>query len=505
MSRLWISELEVGQKVEMTVRVVRASVQRTRTGEPYLYLTLADRTSKIAAKRWKPSPYECEALPAIKYAQIVGEIQEYNEEQQLVLSSPLLDIGLPDDLSSFFACSPIVLPELQLRLHHHLASVRDARLKALLQSIFVADKKVAAEFAEYPAALDNHHVFRHGLLHHTLEVVDMVAALSDKQQYWGGQFVFRDLAVTGALLHDIGKAEEMREQDFTYEFSGAGSLLGHITLGTVYVARKIAKLRRNMAFPEELEHMLLHLISSHHGKGEWGSPKPPMTAEAILIHMADKLSVDLHLVQEARTQAIGDKAFVKQRKLDSGFVGTGRYVFVGDMNALRLLNDEPAVEEQTQAYPIPREFRLPVLRLVSIEEAEDSATFMRSLPLVGRIAAGQPILHTDSIEGHICVEASALGSGKGDYYLLRVCGDSMTGDDIADGDLIVVRHQEQAEFGDLVVALLEEGATVKRLIQGKGGVILMPSNPAHQPISVPDFSSLRIQGRVVGIARSTIC
>jgi 3'-5' exoribonuclease len=502
MSRIWIGELEVGQKVEMIVRVVRADVQHKKNGAPYLVLTFADRTHKIAAIRWKPSSHECETLPKIKFAHVIGEVQEYNEAQQLVLSSPLTDMGLPDDLSDFLACSPLALSELQSRLHYHIASVRDHRLNALLHSIFVEDKKISSAFAEHPAALENHHAYRHGLLHHTLEVVDMVAAMADQQQQWGGYPVCRDLAVTGALLHDIGKTEEMQEQDFTYEFSAAGSLLGHITLGAVYVARKVAKLRREMIFPEELEQMLLHLISSHHGKGEWGSPKAPMTAEAILIHMADKTSTDLYFVQEAREQAIHGKAFVKQRKLESGFGGVGRFVFVGDVSALEFVDNKSTAEVHSHAFPIPREFRLPILRLINTDEAKNTGIFTRSLPLVGKIAAGQPILHSDSFEGHAHVEASALGSGKGDCYLLRVRGDSMIGDGIMDDDLIVVRHQEHADFGDLIVALLDdEGATVKRLTLEKGKVFLLPSNPAHQPIPVSDLACLKIQGRVIGIAR----
>ena len=502
MPRLWIEELEVEQIVDMTVRVVRADAQRTNNGNTYLALVFADRTARISAKRFGAKVAECEAVSSIRFARVQGNVQEYNGEHQLLLSRPVQDIGIPKNLSDYFECSPIPLSDLQSRLYQHIDSVRDSRLNALLRSILMEDNQVSVAFAEYPAALEFHHTFRHGLLHHTLEVTDLVAAMADQQQNWGGHPVHRNLAVTGALLHDIGKVEEMRQQEYHYEFSDAGSLLGHITQGAIYVARQIAKLRRKIVFPEELEHMLLHLISSHHGKGEWGSPKAPMTQEAILIHTADKTSTDLYFFQEARRGAIGNKSFVKQRKLDSGFGNMGRFVFVGDMDAF-----VPPVEVTPSApiqkgYPIPREFRLPFLRLIRAEKAEESGVVTRLLPLIGKIAAGQPILDSDNIEGEELIDATELGNGNGDFYLLRVRGNSMTGDGIEDGDLIVVRHQLHAEHGDLVVAILEgEGATVKRLIQDKGNVVLMPSNPTHPPIPVPDLSGLRIQGRVMGIAR----
>lgn len=505
MSRLWIRDLNVGQNVQLEVCILRGEVLKTRNGDDYLALTLSDCTDKIAAKRWKPSTVECETVATVRFARVWGKVDKYEEKPQLVLSRPLQDIGMPADLTDFHRSSPLPLAVLKARLHDHIASVRDPRMHALLEAVFVEDTMFSAAFLEYPAALDNHHAFRNGLLHHTLEVTDVVAATADKQQHWGGKPLHRDLAITGALLHDIGKIEEMRQENFIYEFSDAGSLLGHITLGTIYLARKIAHVRhkKGVGFPAELEQMILHLVSSHHGKGEWGSPKAPMTPEAIVLHMADKTSADLYFIQEARSEADGSKRFVRQRKLDSGFGGVGRFVFVGDMEALRLPDAEVRPVAEPESYPIPKEFRLPVLRLVETAEDESDAHIVtRSLPLYGKIAAGQPLLHSANQEGELRVDVTALGSGRSNYYLLRVQGDSMAGDGIQDGDLIVVRHQEYADYGDLIVALLEdEGATVKRLVREKDRVFLMPSNPMHAPIPVPDPTQLQVQGRVVGIAR----
>ncbi|MCW3094962.1 MAG: metal dependent phosphohydrolase [Chthonomonadaceae bacterium] len=510
MSRQWIKDLDVGQKVDMDVRVVKAALHTAQNKSHFLLLTLADKTGEITGKQWNSTAKDHETLSTTKFARVVGRLEEYRGSQQVIFSQPPIDIGVPQNMSDFLICSPLPPDELHSRLHQHIASVHDIRLNALLRSIFTEDKEKSEAFMEYPAALGMHHAFRHGLLHHTLEVVDMVAAMADQQIRWGGHPVCRDLAVTGALLHDIGKVEEMQEQNFCYEFSEAGSLHGHIVQGAIYVTRKIAGLKRkrpDISFSKELEQMLIHLICSHHGKGEWGSPRSPMTAEAVLIHTADKASADLYYMEEMHKKAVNGKTVVKQPKLENGFGGQGRYVFVGDMGTLEMVRNKIDEQEEPLGFPIPSQFKLPILRLITTEEAEDLGISTRTLPLVGKIAAGQPLLHSDSLDGHLSVDASGLGNGKGAYYLLRVRGESMTGDGILDDDLIVVKKQDEADFGDLVVALLrdeDEGATVKRLVQIAGQVFLMPSNPAYPPIPVSDRSALQIQGRVIGIARSDV-
>jgi len=503
MSRQWIDELEIGQHVDIEVRVVKAEVRSTKNGDPYLDYTIADRTDTIVAKHWSPATQEHQTCSTIRFARVLGKVEEYHGKRQIKLTRSLLDIGLPDDLSDFLTCSPIPVEELRSRLDHYIASVRHSRLNALLRSIFIEDTRRAKAFMEYPAALNNHHAFRHGLLHHTLEVTDMVAAIADRQQRWGGQPLHRDLAITGALLHDIGKLDEMEEQDFSYTISGSGSLLGHIMQGSFYVLRKIVKLRNTMLFSERLEEMVLHMICSHHGQGIWGAPKPPMTAEAILVHMADKASADLYYMEDAKKLAASGQSIVKQSKLDDGFGGKGRYVYVGDMGISEDVYEEVLREDRPLDFSIPEELKLPILRIITGDQIAHSDVLTHSIPLFGKIAAGQPLEYIDDPSEQFCVETSPLCNSKGKHYLLQVSGDSMTGDGILDGDLIVVRHQDHADNGDLVVAQLrDEGATVKRLAQKGGRVFLMPSNPTHLPIPVPNILDLQIQGRVVGIARS---
>ena len=226
-----------------------------------------------------------------------------------------------------------------------------------------------------------------------------------------------------------------------------------------------------------------------------------MTVEALLIHMADKTSADLYYMEAARKLAVDGQSVVHQSSLENGFGGRGRYVFIGDMGTQETTRDETMDMERPLAFSTPRELRLPILRIIHTQNAENRNIVTKTLPLVGKIAAGQPLLHPDSLSDPLCVEASALKNGKGEFYLLRVYGDSMTGDGIQDGDLIVAKHQSDANDGELVVALLDDGATVKRLARKEGKVSLLSSNPTHSPIDVPEGAALQIQGIVVGIAR----
>src|SRR5579871_513186 len=320
MSRQWIKQLAKGQTVSINVCILHGVVKPTQNNGNLLSLTLCDRTGKIAAVRFQPSDDECEQLATIRYALVRGMVGEYNGKRQIKLSHPLKDIGVPDDLDDLLPCSPVPLPELLARLQSHIASVTEPGLNALLHAVLLENKKLSDRFAQFPAALTYHHAFRHGLLQHTLEVTDVVSAVVDRQHHWRGNPILRDLAVAGALLHDIGKVEEMDQHNHVYEFTPEGNLLGHILLGNLSIARAIARLRKSgIPFSPELEHHLLHLISSHHGKGEWGSPKAPTTMEAVLLHIADKTSTDLYFLQEARSEAEEGITFVKQGKLDSGF------------------------------------------------------------------------------------------------------------------------------------------------------------------------------------------
>ncbi|RYZ86327.1 MAG: repressor LexA [Proteobacteria bacterium] len=243
-----------------------------------------------------------------------------------------------------------------------------------------------------------------------------------------------------------------------------------------------------------------------------------MCVEASLLHHADKQSADLFYVAEAHKnaeRAAQNERVIKQGKLESGFGNaSGRFVFVGDKGLQKPfapVQETPAILVPTVATisdVLPRRSSLPIRQLMGAVGEIDTLSDKRipvdicRLPLIGQIAAGVPLLDSSNVEGDYILHGEPLGINASDYYLLRVQGDSMIEEDINDGDLIAVRHQNQAEMGDIVVAFVDDGATVKRLGRHDGQIALLPANPEYSPILVHKPSDLAIQGRVVAIVRS---
>ena len=171
--------------------------------------------------------------------------------------------------------------QMESDLRQLIATVQNPHLRRLLAATFGADSSTWAEYRDAPAAKHYHQAYRHGLLEHSLTVAQAVGAIS--ATFPG---IDRDVAVTGALLHDIGKLEAYEQDEEGISMSDLGRLQGEIPLGYYRVRRAIERLR---GFPPELERALLHIILSHHGSLEHGSPVVPCTREATLVHMIDNL------------------------------------------------------------------------------------------------------------------------------------------------------------------------------------------------------------------------
>jgi 3'-5' exoribonuclease len=506
MNKQWLKDMTPGMRLDMTLAVIDSVVRQDKNGNDYLTLTLADKTDRVAAVRFNAEAREFDGIGRWKFVRVGGVVDQYNGARQIKIDRPLVEIETPENLADFLPTSPFPLEDLRAKLDAHIASVREPNLRALLREVFEANATLRRDFEDAPAAKSNHHAFLHGLLQHTLEVTDLAAAVADVRSAWSTKDVSRDLAVTGALLHDIGKIYELSWTSPSFDYTARGTLLGHIMIGSQFVSKLIYKMRadKTAPFPQSLHDALLHIMLSHHGRGEFGSPIPPMFPEAQIVSMADLLDVQLFYMDEAREKAAEHKTTEWQMKLEGSPRNSGRNVYTG---ALGLMPPPwPAFEEaaDTAAEP-PAEAAptIPILRFVlsSDPDAEVPTFDTRCLPLIGRVAAGRPLLADEHIEDTIDVEDPSP-SGDWEGFLLRVHGDSMTGDGIKDGDLIAVRHQEQAEHGDIVVALLDDEATVKRLHIGPSGEVkLLPSNPAHQPIPVPDAEKLAVRGKVIGILR----
>jgi 3'-5' exoribonuclease len=279
MAKAFIAELSEAQPITSYFLAKQIQVRQRRTGETYLTLVLADRTGELPAVMWDGVDDAAKGLLDGDIVKVQAMLGSYHGEPQLTVTrvrKAAVDEVAPDDFLPRTDRDPAVL---SAALNEAIDAVQDGYLKRLLQEIF-SDPAMRADFDAAPAAKAIHHAVLGGLLEHTVSVVGLCRLLAD---YYPA--VNRDLLVAGALLHDVGKVRELSWQRL-FDYTDAGRLLGHITLGALMVEERI---RAIPDFPPHLAITLLHCILSHHGELEWGSPKRPKTLEAIVLHYAENL------------------------------------------------------------------------------------------------------------------------------------------------------------------------------------------------------------------------
>ena len=265
--------------ITTTFVVVSKQVKPKKTGEPYLALTLGDRTGQIEAKMWDNVEDAMGAFEQDDFLKIKGLINRYNQRFQLTIHKLRKMEDAEVDFGDYLPKGTKNVDELWQALGGFVASVQDPHLKALLDA-FLADPVIAHAYRNAPAAKTLHHAYIGGLLDHVVSLMrscDLVCRNYPQ--------VNRDLVIAGAFFHDIGKIHELTyARSFTY--STRGQLLGHMIIELEMLQQKLAGLPD---FPGGLKTLLEHLIISHHGHYEFGSPKLPMFPEALLLHYMDDL------------------------------------------------------------------------------------------------------------------------------------------------------------------------------------------------------------------------
>ena len=491
--RTFVEDIKHGQRISDIWAVGKCDERDSRNGREFLCFEFVDRTGTMKGHHWNPSPYEREAACEMEFALVSGT---FDKEWGVKFAQFPQTVPAPDDLNPFLRLSPVPVAELTRRFEVLKQQVGQPQLAALLEKLLGEGGIVRALYWEAPAAIRNHHAFRHGLLHHSVEVAEMALVMHDTCPGPHPSPFRRDLLITGALLHDIGKVREIKNGAACYDFSLAGHLLGHTTLGVATVSALFGK---TLASP--LRELLLHLIASHHGKYEFGAPSLPQTREALLLHKADALSAELFYADAAQTKA---KPFdIKRGFAEAPLLPTKR-IFVGDYGFMA--SEKP----QTQNAPIlPTELWKLVCpwhgneaALVCADTENRFATVR--LPLLARAAAGPGIYTEADLEGHFTVTAWAKEVTDTSHYLLTVSGDSMTRAGICDGDRLVVQAARQANHDEVVVVTLPDGAvTIKRLERlAKGAVLHAESVETVYPSPfVPHGTDFRIEGVAVGVLR----
>jgi 3'-5' exoribonuclease len=280
--RVSVRELEDGQRVAGAFAVRDRELRRKRNGEPWLRLTLADASGTAEAVCWE-SAEELYALAAPGAVVHVSGTFEVSERwgSKIKLASLREAAAGEYDPGDLTAESDVPSDRLESDLRELLKTVQEPQLGTLLDRFFGERSAIWGRFREAPAAKVYHQAYRHGLLEHTISVASAVSAAAN---FFPG--IDREVAVTGALLHDIGKIEAYNDDPLAIDLTDAGRLQGEIPLGYYLVRREIEEIP---GFDPSLAQAVLHIILSHHGSLEHGSPVIPATREAVLVHMIDNL------------------------------------------------------------------------------------------------------------------------------------------------------------------------------------------------------------------------
>jgi 3'-5' exoribonuclease len=286
-------------KVITSVFVVTTKqVKPKKTGEPYLALTLADRCGQIEAKMWDNVEDALDAFEQDDFLKIKGLLNKYKNRFQITIHKLRRMADSEVDFADYLPKTSKNIDDLWQTVGEFVASFEDPHLKALVQA-FLSDPEIAAAYRTAPAAKTLHHAYIGGLLDHVVSLFRSCDLLCKNYPQ-----INRDLLLTGAFLHDIGKIHELA---FTRSFSytSRGQLLGHMVIELEMLQAKIADIP---GFPHELKTLLEHLIISHHGQYEFGSPKLPMFPEALMLHYLDDLdskmeSMRAHFEREAESDS----------------------------------------------------------------------------------------------------------------------------------------------------------------------------------------------------------
>jgi len=275
----FVSDLQPNQQVTGTFLVLQKDVRQKKTGEPFLSLVLGDRTGDVDAKMWDNVSDIVETFEKDSFVKVKGVAQVYQNKLQFTIHKLLRLADSDVDAGDFFPASERDPLEMLAELQQIIAGIANPHLRALLTAIF-SDEEIARRYRTAPAAKAIHHAWLGGLIEHVLSLCKLCRLVAPHYKN-----VDADLVLTGVILHDIGKIAELNyERGFSY--SSDGQMLGHIVIGLRIVGDKLRDLPE---FPPRLRTLVEHMIVSHHGELEFGSPKVPLFPEALLLHHLDNL------------------------------------------------------------------------------------------------------------------------------------------------------------------------------------------------------------------------
>jgi 3'-5' exoribonuclease len=282
-----ILDYDFGVQVDLYLLIKSATKGIASNGKPFLTLILQDQSGEIEAKLWDANEEDEKNYTAQSIVKIIGDIHNYRGKSQLKIRQ-IRRTGPSDSvkLEDFLETAPLSQEEMTSKLTQYIFDMKNPNIQRITRHLL---KKHQKAFLEYPAATKNHHEFVSGLVYHVVSMLDLAKSIASLYPS-----LDKDLLYAGVILHDMGKVVELSGPIST-TYTVEGNLLGHITI----MVNEIGKAAEELGISGEEVLILKHLVLSHHGKAEWGSPKPPLIKEAEILHYIDNLDAKMNMLDRA--------------------------------------------------------------------------------------------------------------------------------------------------------------------------------------------------------------
>lgn len=290
MARVYISDLKPGEVIEDQAFLIASKDLRTTSqGSLYIHAVLADRSGQVPARMWQATQGLFDAMPEGGFIRLRGRAENYKGKLQFIIDA-VRPVDTKDvNLEEFLPRTDKDVEAMWARVLEIMRNVKNEHLLALVAA-FVHDEKLVEAFKRAPAATQLHHAYLGGLLEHTLSVLELAMVVVPHYPD-----LSQDLVLTGILLHDLGKTTEL-SYETNFGYTDEGQLIGHLVQAAVWIDRnaEAAEAKTGKPFPRDLKAVLQHIILSHHGTHEFGSPKLPAVPEAVLIHHLDNIDAKMN-------------------------------------------------------------------------------------------------------------------------------------------------------------------------------------------------------------------
>ncbi len=313
MKNQFVNDLSPGVKVDDLFVLSEKNIAQKKDGNNFLHVVLSDKTGKIKGVVWDNLDNIINSIKSGDFVHVKGNVAEYRDSLQLVVKT--MEYLAEDSVESadFLPVTCHDIEKMFDRIKQITSSIKTDYLKGLFDA-FWNDQDFASRFKIAPAAKKMHHAYIGGLLEHSLSMALLVEKIAG---HYGG--INQDLLLAGAILHDIGKIREFNYRT-KIDYSDEGRLLNHIVIGIQMVDEKIGQIKN---FPEEDALLLKHMVASHHGIREFGSPEPPKTVEAVLLNYIDEIDSKINGIRNFISSADQNEAWTSYHNL------LGRHFYIG--------------------------------------------------------------------------------------------------------------------------------------------------------------------------------